>query len=126
MKTSETAEMIGQGLVHLVQGFPSFVILFVIGLLTTVFSLIMSNVAATVLLVPLVLSLSGIGGLSQKALVLQVGVCAANSFVLPTHHVNALLMTPGGYQISDYLRAGSMLSVLFLLVSTAMIYFLYM
>jgi len=125
MKSSGTAAFIGEMLVQLVEGLPAFVILFVIGLLTTFFSLIMSNVAATVLLVPLVLNLAGIGGLSEQALVLQVGVCAANSFILPTHHVNALLMTPGGYQIADYLRAGSILSILFLLVSTSMIYLLY-
>jgi di/tricarboxylate transporter len=82
-------------------------------------------VAATVLLVPLVLKLAGLGGLSAQALVLQVGLCSANSFLIPTHHVNALLMTPGGYRVPDYLRAGSVLSVLFVLVSTAMLYFFY-
>jgi di/tricarboxylate transporter len=72
-----------------------------------------------------VLGLAGIGGLSAQALVLQVGVCAANSFVIPTHHVNALLMTPGGYRVFDYIKAGSLLSVIFIAVSTAMIYFLF-
>jgi di/tricarboxylate transporter len=58
--------------------------------------------------------------------VLQVGLCAANSFIIPTHHVNALLMTPGGYRVPDYLRAGSILSVIFITISAAMLYFFYM
>ena len=125
MEQSGTAAFIAQNMVALIQNLHPFLILLVIGALTTTFSLFMSNVAATVLLVPLVLEIAGIGGLSSQALVLQVGVCAANSFVIPTHHVNALLMTPGGYRVSDYLRAGSVLSAIFLVVSTAMIYVLF-
>jgi di/tricarboxylate transporter len=126
MEQSGTARFIANNLVNVVGGLPPFVILLVLGALTTVFSLFMSNVAATVLLVPLVLQISAdIPGLTPEAMVLQVGVCAANSFVIPTHHVNALLMTPGGYKVSDYLRAGSILSVIFLLVCSSMIYFLF-
>ena len=125
MEKSGAASLIAQYLVDVAQGLHPFLILMLLGVLTTAFSLFMSNVAATVLLVPLVLEIAGVGGLSAQALVLQVGVCAANSFIIPTHHVNALLMTPGGYQVADYLKAGSILSVIFIAVSTSMIYFLY-
>lgn len=125
METSGAASFIAEGLVTLVQGVHPFLILLALGVLTTVFSLFMSNVAATVLMVPLVLELSGLSGLNSQVLVLQVGICAANSFIIPTHHVNALLMTPGGYQVRDYLKAGSVLSVLFVVVSTTVLYFFY-
>jgi len=125
METSGAAAFIAENLVTLIEGIPAFAILFILGLLMTLFSLVMSNVAATVLMVPLVLEMAGIGGLSAQALVLQVGLCAANSFILPTHHVNALLMTPGGYRVSDYLKAGSVLSLLFVTVSTTILYFFY-
>lgn len=125
METSGAASLIAQNLATAIQGMHPFMILLVLGILTTAFSLIMSNVAATVLMVPLVLELSGIGGLDPRVLVLQVGVCAANSFIIPTHHVNALLMTPGGYRIRDYLRAGSLLSLLFVAVSAFMLYYFY-
>ncbi len=126
MESSGAAALIAQSLVTTISSVHPFLILLALGALTTVFALFMSNVAATVLMVPLVLELAGIGGLSSRVLVLQVGVCAANSFVLPTHHVNALLMTPGGYRVPDYLKAGSLLSVLFLLVSTTVLYTLYL
>lgn len=125
METSGTASFIAQNLVSAIQLMHPFLILLVLGILSTAFSLIMSNVAATVLMVPLVLKLAGIGGLSSQVLVLQVGVCAANSFIIPTHHVNALLMTPGGYRVPDYLRAGSILSMVFVTVSTIMLYLFY-
>ena len=125
METSGAASFIAQGLVQAVQGIHPFFILLALGVLTTLFSLFMSNVAATVLLVPLVLELAGATGMNPRVLVLQVGICAANSFVIPTHHVNALLMTPGGYRVPDYLKAGSILSVIFILVSAGLLYGLY-
>ena len=126
MEESGAASVIAQTLVALVQGVHPFLILFSLGLLMTFFSLVMSNVAATVLMVPLVLEMAGTIDLTAQVLVLQVGLCAANSFILPTHHVNALLMTPGGYRVPDYLRAGSALSLIFVLVTTTMLYLFYL
>jgi len=126
MESSGAAAAIAENLVFAIKGLPPFVILFALGVLMTIFSLTMSNVAATVLMVPLVLEMAGVGGLTSEVLVLQVGLCAANSFILPTHHVNALLMTPGGYQVKDYLKAGSILSLIFVTVSTSVLYFFYL
>ena len=126
MEVSGSAALIADTLVGAIQGMPPFLILFVLGLLMTIFSLTMSNVAATVLMVPLVLEMAGsIEGLTSQVMVLQVGLCAANSFILPTHHVNALLMTPGGYRVNDYLKAGSLLSLIFITLSTTVLYFFY-
>ena len=126
MEQSGAAAVIAETLVGVVQGIHPFLILFSLGVLMTIFSLIMSNVAATVLMVPLVLELAQTIPLSEQALVLQVGLCAANSFILPTHHVNALLMTPGGYRVPDYLRAGSILSIVFVAITTSVLYFFYL
>ena len=67
-----------------------------------------------------------IGGLDPRPLVLIVAVCAANSFILPTHQVNAMLMTSGGYQNKDYFKAGGGMTVLFLLVVIAVFYLFYL
>ncbi|OQX46956.1 MAG: citrate transporter, partial [Candidatus Sedimenticola endophacoides] len=40
----------------------------------------------------------------------------SNSFLIPTHQVNALIMGPGGYRVADYMRAGGIMTVLFLAV----------
>lgn len=105
-------------------GHPVF-LLFSIALLSTLFSLFMSNSASAVVLVPLVINMAKIGGLDPRPLVLLVAVSAANSFILPTHQVNAMLMTPGGYKNSDYLKAGGGMTAIFLLAVTALFYFFY-
>ncbi len=126
MKETGTASFLAENIMDLISGSPTFVVLLVIAALTTMFSLFMSNVAATVLLVPIVLEIATKMNIAPRAVVLLVGVCAANSFIIPTHHVNALLMTPGGYKVKDYLKAGGGLTVLFLLVAVSVIYCFYL
>jgi di/tricarboxylate transporter len=52
---------------------------------------------------------------------LTVAVSTSNSFLIPTHQVNALIMGPGGYRVADFLRAGGVMTVLFLVVSLVML-----
>jgi di/tricarboxylate transporter len=119
------AAYIANLIMQIFSGSHPIAILFAIAILTTFFSLFMSNVAATVLLVPLVLFIGADSGIDPRGLALLVGVCASNSFILPTHQVNAFLMTPGGYRNADYLKAGGIMTILFLLVAVGLIYILY-
>ncbi len=126
MERTGTAEFIAKNLLSWLQGSHEIVLLFMVAALATLFSLFMSNVAATVLLVPLMMNIGDIAGISPMALALLVAVCASNSFLLPTHQVNALLMTPGGYRNTDYLKAGGLMTIVFLVIVVFGIYFLYM
>lgn len=98
-------------------GTPSPVMFFLlVGAMTTVFTLVVSNVGAMVLLAPLAIDMADAVGLDPRAAALVVALAASNSFLLPTHQVNALYMGPGKYKSVDYIRAGAPLSVLFLVV----------
>lgn len=79
----------------------------------------MSNVGATVLVVPLAVNIAVQAGANPALFALTMAI--ATSFFLPTHQVNALLMGPGGYRVSDYMRAGGIMTALFLLVSLTML-----
>jgi len=102
------------------------VILLVIALLSTVFSLFMSNVAATVLLVPFAILIGKESGVDPRGLAMLVAICAANSFILPTHQVNALLISPGGYRNADFIKAGGFMTVLFTFVAVALVRLFYL
>ena len=95
-----------------------------VGILSTLFSLFMSNVGAIVVLAPLVISMAQIGGLDPRPLVLMAAVSTSNSFILPTHQVNALLMSSGGYRNADYLKAGSGITLIFLAIAVFYFYLL--
>jgi len=101
------------------------VLLTVIGLLTSAFTLVVSNVGATVLLVPLAINMALGAGADPRMAALTVAVAASNTFILPTHQVNAYIMGPGGYKTVDYLKAGSIMTVLFLAVMIGTIYLFY-
>ncbi len=107
-------------------GHPSPIILLAaIGIMTSFFTLVISNVGATVLLVPLCMNMAVMAGGDPRMAALVVGLSASNTFVLPTHQVNALIMRPGGYRTIDYAKAGVVMTLIFLSVELAMLYFFY-
>ena len=80
----------------------------------------MSNVGATVLLVPLAVNLALQSGANPAVFALTVAIATSNSFLIPTHQVNALLMGPGGYKVPDFMKAGGVMTVLFMVVMMLM------
>jgi di/tricarboxylate transporter len=107
-------------------GQPSpIVLLAAVGVMTSFFTLVVSNVGATVLLVPLCMNMAVMAGGDPRMAALVVGLSASNTFVLPTHQVNALIMRPGGYRTVDYAKAGVIMTVIFLVVELAILYFFY-
>ncbi len=126
MHKTGAAEFLARRVMDMVQGYHLLYLITAVALLSTLFSLFMSNVASTVVLAPLVINMAKIGGVDPRPLVLMVAVCAANSFILPTHQVNAMLMTPGGYQNRDYLKAGGGMTLIFLAAVIPIFYFFYL
>ncbi len=126
MDQTGAAAYIASHLMQVLRGSHILVILLSVAVLSTLFSLFMSNVAATVLLTPLVMIMGKESGTDPRTLALLVAICASNSFLLPTHQVNALLMAPGGYRNADYLKAGGIMTILFTGIAVGLIYLLYL
>jgi len=120
-----TAKYIADSIMNSLGTVSPLVLLTVIGLLTSFFTLVASNVGATVLMVPLAMNMAVNAGADPRMAALVVGIACSNTFVLPTHQVNALIMRPGGYRTIDYFRAGSGMTILYLIVMMASIYFFY-
>jgi di/tricarboxylate transporter len=119
------ARLVAEAIINVIESWHVLFILLAIGSITSFFSLFMSNVAATVLLVPLILIMGESFGIDPRGLALLVGVAASNAFVLPTHQVNAYVVGAGDYKNSDFMKAGSIMSIIFLTVSSLIIYFFY-
>ncbi len=119
------AEYIAVTIMNAIGSVPTIVFLLVVGLLTSFFTLVVSNVGATVLLVPLCMSMAVQAGADPRITAMVVALAASNTFVLPTHQVNALIMRPGGYRTVDYARAGAGMTILFLVVLIGMLYLFY-
>ena len=120
-----TAAGISQELLHLLQGVPVFGLQIGIVVLATVFTLVMSSVGATVLLVPLAVSIAITAGGNPAVFALAVAIATSNSFLIPTHQVNALIMGPAGYRVMDFLKRGGIMTIIILVVSMGVLNLLY-
>lgn len=116
-----TAAWIADQTLTLMGDVPIWVLQAVIAVLATFFTLVMSNVGATVLLVPLAVNIAIGAGANPAVFALTVAIATSNSFLIPTHQVNALIMGPAGYRVVDFMRAGGIMTILFLLVSLTML-----
>ncbi len=122
VETSGTAKWIADQVLDVVgRESPVWVLQAAVAILATFFTLVMSNVGATVLLVPLAINIAiGIGA-NPAVFALTVAIATSNSFLIPTHQVNALIMGPGGYRVADFMKAGGIMTILFLIVMMTML-----
>jgi len=125
VETSGTAAWLAEQVLSLLGGVPVWSWQLAVALLATLFTLVMSNVGATVLLVPLAINIALAVGGNPAVFALTVALATSNAFLLPTHQVNALIMAPGGYRVADFLRAGGVMTVLFIIVMMVMLNLLY-
>lgn len=116
MELTGTATWIAQQAMVLLGNMPDIAVQIIIAMLATVFTLVMSNVGATTILVPIAISIALTTGANPTMYALIVALSTSNAFILPTHQVNALIIGPGGYRVADFVRVGSGMSVIFLIV----------
>ncbi len=116
MERTGTAAWIAQEALAVLGNMPDLAIQIMLAVLATAFSLVMSNVGATTILVPIAISLAIATGANPVMYALIIALSTSNAFILPTHQVNALIMGPGGYSVADFIRAGTGMTVLFLVV----------
>ncbi len=120
------AMYLSTNIANAMQGFLTPLNMFLlIGMLTSFFTLVISNVGATVLMIPLAMNMALQCGADPRMAALLVAIAASNTFILPTHQVNALLMKPGGYHVKDYIKAGTGMTILFIIVVMFILYFFY-
>lgn len=119
--TSGTADYIAQHMLWRMGNVPLWALQALVAVLATVFTLVMSNVGATVILVPIAISIATAAGGDPAMFALTAAISTSNSFILPTHQVNALIFGPGNYRVVDFLRVGSAMTVMFIVVTLLML-----
>lgn len=121
MERTGTAAWIAQEIMLILGDVPDLVIQVALAVLATVFTLVMSNVGATTILVPISVGIALATGANPTMYALIIALSTSNAFILPTHQVNALIMGPGGYRVADFIRVGSGMSLIFIIVMLTMV-----
>lgn len=118
MENSGAARFIAEEVVNAVGGFGLLALVGGLFTLTSLASQFMPNPVVIVLMAPIALNTAFDLGLSPHALMMVVALSASASFLSPVGHpANVLVMGPGGYRFTDYLKVGLPLTVLVLLIS---------
>jgi di/tricarboxylate transporter len=116
------AEFIANGLVTTLGSVGPLFLLGGIFLLTTGFTQVISNTATTILVAPIALNAATEMGISPYPVMMMVAVAASAAFLTPiASPVNTLVLTPGGYKFSDFMKIGVPLLLLFLIVSLLLV-----
>ncbi len=86
--------------------------------LTSGCSLFLSNTATTVLIAPVALQLALQLNYQPHSFLMVVALAASSAFSTPiSSPVNTMVLSPGGYRFSDYLKVGLPLQVLMMVVT---------
>lgn len=105
---------IAAGVLVLAQDAGPAVILSAFFLVVAVLTNILSNNATAVLFTPIALQLAGDLSLPPQAFIMAVLLASNCSFATPIgYQTNLLVMGPGHYQFSDYLKAGAPLVLIY-------------
>ncbi|MGH1428984.1 MAG: SLC13 family permease [Arenicella sp.] len=121
MDQTGSANWIASVVLQLMQGLPAWAVQLFLATLATAFTLVMSNVGATILLVPIAIKMAVGLDASPTMFALTVALAASNSFLIPTHQVNALIMGPAGYKVTDFVRVGGLMTAIILVMIVFML-----
>lgn len=95
-------------------------------LMTVVFTELVTNNAAAVLMFPIALSIAESLNVSPLPFAVAIMFAASASFIMPVgYQTNLMVMGPGGYKNSDYLRLGLPLSILVATVTIGLVPFVW-
>jgi di/tricarboxylate transporter len=120
LETSGAANTIAQNLIGFAGGNP-WIVLLVVCFVTTLFTEMITNNAAAVLVFPIALSSAQSLGVNFMPFIMAIMVGASASFSTPIgYQTNLMVYGPGGYRFTDYLRIGIPLNLLIMAISVTL------
>jgi di/tricarboxylate transporter len=122
IQSTGASDLIAGGLASLAVTLPSegtVVLMLLAAMLLTPF---LNNAATVLVMAPIAASLAHRLGLNADPLLMAVAIGAACDFLTPIgHQCNTLVMGPGGYKFGDYWRLGLPLSIMVVVMGSALL-----
>lgn len=117
MENTGTAQLLANQITALVGGLGPLAVLMGIFIMTALLTEVISNAAATVLVVPIAIDAARGLEADPRAFVMAVVLAASTSFLMPIgHQANVLVFGPGGYKFTDYTKVGVWLNLIILIL----------
>lgn len=120
------AELIANQIVVLTGGYPAWMSLFALMIVTMTLSDFLNNVATTLIAAPISMSIAAETGTNPDTYLMTVAVAASCAFLTPIGHKNnTIIMGPGGYRFGDYWRIGLPLEAIVVCVAVPTILYVW-
>jgi di/tricarboxylate transporter len=117
MQQTGAATLMAEGVVELFGGFGKWGILVGLYLLTIISTLAIPPAALVVVMSPVALQAAASFDISPHSIMMAIAIAAAGSFLSPiSHPANLLVMGPGGYRFTDYIKLGLPLSLVVMVI----------
>jgi di/tricarboxylate transporter len=118
MTKSGLASWMAEGLLSIGEPMGIVIILFLIYILTNIFTELITNSAAAVLMLPIGLEMADSLGYSYMGFAVLITIAASASFITPIgYQTNLIVYGPGGYKFKDYIKVGTPLSILVMVMT---------
>ena len=119
LKETGAAAVIAEGVMGVVRPLGPHGVLFVMFVLVNVVTQFVTNVAAAVVMFPIVLASASSLGVSPEPFVVVLMSAAACSFATPIgYQTNLMVSGPGGYRFGDFMRLGIPLTLIVAVIAT--------
>ncbi len=118
MHKSGAAELMANGVIELFGSFGPHGIATGLYILTMVSTLAIPPPALVVIMSPIVINTAENFDIAPHSLMMAVAIAAASCFLSPiSHPANLLVMGPGGYKFTDYIKLGLPLSIVVMIIA---------
>ncbi len=118
LETSGGTELIAGWLISFSEGWPAWMILTVLMVVTMTLSDVLNNTATAIVAAPVAIQMANRLDVSPDPFLMAVAVAASAAFLTPIGHKNnTLILGPGGYRFGDYWRMGLPLEIIVIAVS---------
>lgn len=125
LQVTGAAELVAAQILSVSAGHPLLTILLVY-LAVSVLTEVITNNAAAVLMIPIVLSMTASLGVEPEPFVIAVMMAASASFATPLgYQTNTMVFGPGGYRFMDFVRIGLPFNIFVGLVTVVVIALVY-
>lgn len=121
METSGTDIFLAENIERYFGNFGDMAILAGFFLLTVVLTQPMSNQAAALVVLPVAIKTAVALGLNPRTFIIAITYAASFSFITPLEPACVLIYTPGRYKFMDFVRIGSILTVIVFVVAMLLV-----
>ncbi|WP_457786665.1 SLC13 family permease [Geobacillus sp. Geo 8.1] len=120
------AEWIADGLLQIAQPLGVIAVLFFVYLLTNMFTELLSNSAAAVLMFPIAMEIAEKMSINPTGLAVLIAIAASAAFVTPIgYQTHLIVYGPGGYRFMDYVKVGTPLNIIVMIITVWIVYFVW-